>query len=116
MGKASRDKGARVERLMVNMHKSAGILAERVPLSGAVRGQRAGDGHDIDVYTDRNGDAPLCGEIKARKELPKWQAEALGDNDFLILKGDRQGPTVTVPWHIWIKLLGGSTNEPDNTR
>ena len=35
MGKASKIKGSRVERELVNRHRAAGITAERVPLSGA---------------------------------------------------------------------------------
>jgi phage terminase large subunit GpA-like protein len=35
MGKASRDKGLRRERALVEIHKQSGIAAERVPLSGA---------------------------------------------------------------------------------
>lgn len=37
MGKASRDKGARRERLVVELHRKIGVKAERVPLSGAMK-------------------------------------------------------------------------------
>ena len=48
MGKMSRDKGARVEREIVNTHKEAGIHAERFD---ARRGQfGATSSYDIDVY------------------------------------------------------------------
>ncbi len=43
MGKASRDKGAREERAIVNAFQDAGIAAERVPLSGAAGGSYVGD-------------------------------------------------------------------------
>ena len=42
-GKASRDKGANFEREIVNLHKSWGVDAERIPLSGAVKGNYSGD-------------------------------------------------------------------------
>jgi hypothetical protein len=37
MGRTSRDKGARIEREIVEQHKLIGIHAERYPLSGASR-------------------------------------------------------------------------------
>ena len=43
MGKASRDKGARFEREMVNWFIGQNIMAERVPLSGAAKGSYAAD-------------------------------------------------------------------------
>lgn len=43
MGKASRDKGMRFERLVVQAAQDAGIGAERVPLSGAAGGSFMGD-------------------------------------------------------------------------
>ncbi|MCP4700705.1 MAG: hypothetical protein GY862_28200 [Gammaproteobacteria bacterium] len=106
MGKASRDKGARVEREMVHAHKDAGVHSERYD---ARRGQfGATRSYDIDVYK-AGRDAPLCGEIKARKNgegfvtLETW----LGENDFLLLKRNNKQPMVTVPWRVWIELLGG---------
>ena len=103
MGKMSRDKGARVEREIVNTHIAAGIHAERYD---ARRGQfGATSSYDIDVYWKGKEEAPLCGEIKARKELPKWQREALGENDFLVLRENGHAPMYVVPHHVWIKLL-----------
>ena len=88
MGKMSRDKGARVEREIVNTHIAAGIHAERYD---ARRGQfGATSSYDIDVYWKGKEEIPLCGEIKARKELPKWQRDA---------------PMYVVPHHVWIRLL-----------
>ena len=42
-GKASRDKGAAFEREIVNWHKQRGVDAERIPLSGAMKGTYASD-------------------------------------------------------------------------
>ncbi len=104
MGKFSKSKGDRIERETVNAHKVCGLRAERYD---ARRGQfGATRSYDIDVYK-KDRDAPLCGEIKARKSLPKWQEEALGDNDFLVLRANGKPPTVTLPWRVWIELLGG---------
>lgn len=55
MGKASRDKGLRRERAIVQLHTACGLRAERVPLSGALRYQ--GNGADVDLYV--RGAKPL---------------------------------------------------------
>ena len=64
MGKASRDKGLRRERALVEIHKQSGIAAERVPLSGATRYR--GNGADIDIYARGQSEPPLIAEVKAR--------------------------------------------------
>ena len=74
MGKASRDKGLRRERAIVDVHRKSGIHAERVPLSGAL-GYRGNDA-DVDLYV--RGAAPVKAEVKARgdgagfKTLLRW--------------------------------------------
>ena len=102
MGRASRDKGARREREIVNMHRQAGIRAERVPLSGAAHYQ--GAAHDVDIYP-RGADAPICAEIKARKKFPAWLMDWLGDNDALILVEDHAEPLVVLPWTTWERII-----------
>jgi len=42
-GKAARVKGASFEREIVNWHKERGVDAERIPLSGAMKGNYASD-------------------------------------------------------------------------
>ncbi len=49
MGKASRDKGARRERQVVDLHRALGVKAERVPLPGAMRFRNT-EKTDVDVY------------------------------------------------------------------
>ena len=56
-GRASRAKGDRIERELVALHKSIGLLAERYPLSGASRFR--GAGHDFDIYALGKDHAPL---------------------------------------------------------
>ncbi len=89
MGKPSRDKGARVERLVVNLFREAGLDACRVPLSGATEYAKG----DIDIIMD---DLTLVGEVKARRKLPAWMRDWLGDNDWLALKEDRQPPMIVM--------------------
>jgi Holliday junction resolvase len=100
MSKMQRDKGARIEREIVDLHRALGIHAERVPLSGAVRYQ--GNGADVDIYPFGRDAAPLVGEVKARANgegfatLDRW----LGDNDLLFLRrnGAEPLPLVGVTW------------------
>lgn len=105
MPSRSARKGANVERQMVKRHQDLGIHAQRVD---ARLGQFGADkSHDIDVYARGKDEAPLCGEIKARKNgegfmtLERW----VGDNDFLLLKRNNADPIVTMPWRVWAELL-----------
>ena len=105
MGKASRDKGLRRERAVVELHVKCGIHAERVPLSGASHYQ--GNGGDIDIYVRGPGTPPYTAEVKARGEgngfrtLIRW----LAGHDALFLWQDRKEPLVVVPMHVWLELL-----------
>jgi hypothetical protein len=104
MSRASRDKGARRERQVVELHRAMGIKAERVPLSGAARYQ--GNGADVDIYPPWR-DAPLIAEVKARAggpgfiTLERW----LGDCDLLCLIRDRADPMVLMPWRVYAELI-----------
>jgi Holliday junction resolvase len=105
VGKASRDKGGRIEREIVSRHTEIGVHAERVPLSGATNYRD--NGADIDVYAFGRSAAPMICEIKARANgegfamLEKW----LSDYDALFLRRNRSDPLVVVPWHIWAKIV-----------
>ena len=108
MSKMERDKGARIEREIVNLHRDIGIDAERVPLSGAARYQ--GGDHDLDVYPWGRAKGALRGEVKGRANgagftlLERW----LGNSHVLFLRRDRQEPLVLVPWHVWADVLAAS--------
>jgi hypothetical protein len=113
MGKPSRDKGLRRERAIVEIHAKAGLRAERVPLSGAVRYR--GNGGDVDLYV--RGREPLKAEVKARgegdgfKTLERW----LGDNDALFLWRDRAAPFVVLSLPVWLEVAGRSARlDADN--
>jgi hypothetical protein len=98
MSRHSRDKGARIEREIVNLHRTAGIAAQRVPLSGAAGGLFTGD-----LVVDGLGRA----EVKARADgagfalLERW----LADHDGLFLRRDRAQPLVLLPWRVYLRLL-----------
>ncbi|SRR6266536_1976253 len=105
MGKASRDKGGRIEREIVNRHLEMGIKAARYPYSGGTRFRDSG--HDIDLYLHGNDNAPAVFECKARGNgggfvtLEKW----LGEYDGLFLRRDHADPLVLLSWPAWARLL-----------
>jgi Holliday junction resolvase len=105
MSKAQRDKGARIERELVNLHETMGIHAERYPLSGASRFR--GEGHDIDVYAFGVDETPLVAESKARGKgdgfrlLERW----LADFDMLFLRRDGDKPLVVLPWETYNEIM-----------
>jgi len=92
-----RQKGNRVERLLVQLHLEAGIPAKRVPLSGAMAGYKG----DIRV-----GES-LVAEVKARAHgegfatLARW----LGENDLLFLKRNLRQPIVVLEWETYLRLV-----------
>lgn len=96
-GKKSRDKGNRIEREIVNIHRKEGIPAERVPLSGAAGGSFTGDVYIAGVWT---------AEVKSRaggdgfRTIERW----LEANDLLFLRRDGQKPLVVLPWKNYIIL------------
>jgi hypothetical protein len=102
MGRASRDKGARIERALVAALQCRGFAAERVPLSGAVRGRFSGDvsvpllGMDrrIEVKGRANGFARLYG----------WLAGA----DVLVIKADRKEPLVCLPLRLAAEIAAAA--------
>lgn len=104
MGKFSRDKGARVERRIVNLLKEAGIPARRVPLSGATEYAKG----DVE-FTRRDGEfgeiPAFIAEVKARKEFPGWLLNYLGGNDALFLVENRREPLVVLPLSTFTTLL-----------
>lgn len=90
-GRASRDKGNRAERALVRFLQDHGFAAERVPLSGSMRGRFGGDISVPILGVDRRV------EVKVRangfRELYRWGAGA----DLLIIRADRLEPLVVIP-------------------
>lgn len=105
MSRMQRNKGARIEREIVELHRQLGLRAERVPLSGAMRYQ--GNGADVDVYAFGPDEAPLVSEVKARANgegfatLERW----LSDADTLFLRRNHAEPIVVLPWRVWARLV-----------
>lgn len=91
MGKAQRDKGARVERALIKLLQDKGFAAERVPLSGAMHGRF---GSDISM--------PLLGkdlriEVKCRANGFNRLYDWLAGSDALIVRADRSPPLLIMP-------------------
>lgn len=90
---------ARAERTLVHALQTAGFAAERVSLSGAMRGRF---GSDLSV--------PLLGvdrrcEVKVRGhgfiQLYGWLE---GGADLSIVRADRRTPLVIVPWKLAVEI------------
>ena len=100
-----RNKGARVERDIVNRHKALGVHAERVPQSGA---SAYTHDYDVDIYPWGEEEGPLVAEVKAdQHRIPKTIIKQLGEADLLFMKPDRQEPYVFMPWYVWERLVRG---------
>jgi hypothetical protein len=104
MGRMQRNKGARVERELVNAHKEMGFAAERAPHSGAVKGRLTQmDGEDLKVELAEQ--FVLTFEAKARKDDWKTIRQQIARTDGLILKPNNEPPLVVLKWDTWERLL-----------
>lgn len=102
MGKASRDKGARIELKMVKLLKGSGIEVEKVPLSGARHGTYGGD--------LKLADGRLI-EVKGRQKKDVFWRQVekfLEGNSYLFLCEDRvPEPIVAMSYAEFVRLLAG---------
>jgi len=106
VGKASRDKGARNERNLVNELRAHGFEAERVPLSGAAGGQFTGDiileGMRFEAKVRASGFATLR----------RW----LGGHDGLFVKADRMETLVVLTMARFMHLLSLAKGNVQNVQ
>ena len=100
MGKASRDKGGRFERAIVNALRAAGQVAHRVPLSGGA----GGDFSDDIVW--QVGTQTLRLEAKARGNGFKFLYDNLKPGVPLVIKADRREPLLVLTLSQAIELIG----------
>jgi hypothetical protein len=105
-GRASRQKGDRLERAIVRLLQDHGLSAERVPLSGSAGGSYRGD---LTV--------PLLGralviEAKARKdgfrELYAWL-----EAREVIVRADRKAPLCILPLSLAIEFAAAAERAKD---
>ena len=107
-GRASRDKGNRAERKLVDLLNRVGRNAKRVPNSGSSQGEFSGDLHfDYPV----GGLQPLIrrgvGEVKCRRDGAEWKTIKgwLDEYQALFLVQDREEPLVVLPWAVFEDLM-----------
>ena len=92
MAKASRDKGARFERQIVNDLQALGLGAEKMPLSGALGGRFGGDISVPVQREDWRGEAKCRADGQGFKTIYDW----IWGNRLLFLKKDRQRTLVVM--------------------
>ena len=99
-GKHSRNKGASYEREIVNQLKEHGVLAERVPLSGAMKGNYGGDIKLGPVLG-------LIGECKrSKKSLTRiYKALEQDDADFVFARDDGKDTVAIVRMEMLLTLF-----------
>ena len=99
-GKASRGKGANFEREIVNWHKARNVDAERIPLSGAVKGNYSGD---LKIGPEQ----ALLAECKRRARAWQDLYDALDQDgsDMLFIRKDRERTLVVLPLETYEAFL-----------
>ena len=108
MSSAGKAKGARIEREVVELHMREGILAKKVPLSGALGGEYYGDVH---IFPSK--DIKMTAEVKSRKNgagfavIEGW----LGDNQLLFLRRNNTEHLVCMPFKVYIELMKAYANK-----
>lgn len=101
-GRSAKVKGSGFETEVVNAAKAKGLKARRVPLSGAVA-DYPGDVIIQPGYSD-DPDHRIQVECKRRKHVGGL-FNFLGDNDALVVRGDRQQALVVIRLNDYLELL-----------
>jgi hypothetical protein len=96
-GKASRQKGDRAERALVNMLRAAGLTANRVPLSGAMQNKFGGCDLIIEMF-EREHRVESKHHANGFKTLYAWldPKPPVQNVDMLILRCDHGEPLVVM--------------------
>lgn len=100
MGKASRDKGGRFERELVNTAKAHGLDAYRVPLSGSAAGFK----NDLIIKQGRT-----TWELEAKKRAHgfKFIYDNIKDADVLVIGADNKKPLAIMDYEDFCDVLSG---------
>ena len=100
-GKSAKRKGYSGEREVVQLLEKFGIEAERVPLSGSLKGKLSGD-----VDCTIKGESKKI-EVKRRKdgfkELYKFIEQ--DDSDYIFMRADRKDWIVAMTFGEWLELV-----------
>lgn len=97
--KHAKRKGSSLENRVVQTLRDAGIPAERVPLSGALKSLPG------DVVVGELAKPLKRIECKNREDISKRIWEWLEDNDALIIKRNHSNPLVVVTLDDYIDLI-----------
>lgn len=108
-GRASKQKGNRAERALVNFLRDAGLTANRLPLSGAMRGKFGGC--DVVVpFLGREGRIEVKHHANGFQRLYRW----LTGVDFLVVRCDRSEPLVVMPLKLMVELINAAAEKQNN--
>jgi hypothetical protein len=99
-GRKSRDKGNRFERACVPAFVAFGLNCRRMPLSGALGGEFAGD-----IRAAIDGESRVF-QLKCLANGWRTVYSALAGHDGLIIRADRSDPLVVLPLAYFLKLCG----------
>ena len=100
-GRSPKQKGNRVERMVVNMAKDRGLKAKRAYASD---GRSLGFHEEVDVVINN-----IKIQVKARKSIAAFMKP--NENvDAVILKEDRMEPVVVLPLKQYLEDLVGLAN------
>lgn len=102
-GKAAKRKGYTGENEIVKLLNKYNIPAERVPLSGALKGKLAGDINTIIAGKEKKI------ESKRRKDGFKELYKFLEQDDcnYVFMRADRKDWIVAMPFTEWLELVKG---------
>ncbi|MEN2984326.1 MAG: hypothetical protein ABDH25_04800 [Dictyoglomaceae bacterium] len=97
MGRKSKDKGYRLEHNLEKILKDNGVIAKRIPLSGAsfIKG---------DLLIIING-KEFLGEVKGRSQGFKEIYKFIDGKDFLFLKADYKDYLIVMSLDKFLNLL-----------
>jgi len=100
-GRSPKQKGNRVERMIVNMAKDKGLEAKRAYASD---GRSLGYHEEVDVLINN-----IRIQVKARKSIAAFMKP--NENvDAVVLKEDRMEPIVVLPLKQYLEDLAGLAN------
>lgn len=106
-GRAAKRKGYTGEHEIVKLLAKYHIPAERVPLSGALKGKLAGDINCIIHEKEKKI------ESKRRKDGFKELYKYLEQDDcnYIFMRADRKDWIVAMPFDEWLELVKGEVNK-----
>ena len=101
MAHPSKNKGNRVERLVVSILENLGYKTQRAYASNGIS---LGEHEECDVISHIKGKKWRF-QVKARKSVAKWIKPNMENVDAQIIKGDREEPLIVMPLKSFVKEL-----------